>query len=317
MASSAFAADKAKIDGMTHPDVAIEGIKDGKLQMRIRGRETLADLSQVEWLELEGQPSFNRAENSRKDAKAAATAYQAAIRSINDKKLKTLAELRSVEPLDRDGKYVDAVTNFLNVYAASPTDSIWQLRPTNVPAAGSTMLKTAADRIKGKLSAFPAAEAKRNLETWQMELLTKGKDPEGSAIAARLNGAPADTVQNPSSPAPAAPLPPAGTPSAAPAAAPTVTGEAAVQMFYRQAADLEKKGDNQSLALAAATLLRIPAHYPSSPEAPNAMLRAADTQKKLKQDDEAIRIYQAIVESYDKSSAAVRAKAALAAMKRD
>ncbi|MCL2649290.1 MAG: hypothetical protein FWD61_20215 [Phycisphaerales bacterium] len=311
MAASAFAGDRLRADGMTYAnDVTIDGIKNGQLSTRIMGKDRSFDLSRVEWMELEGQPNFNKAEDNRKkDVKTAAAAYKAAINNLNDRKLRMLAELRSVEPLDQDGKYTDAVTNFLSVYSAWPADSVWKLRPTNTPAEGSTMLKDAAARIERNIPSFTAADAKKNLEFWQLDLLRKAKDPKATALAAKLGGAPADVLPTANTQTPATPkVGGTNAPEATAKETPTVVGDAAILLFNKQASEYESKGGNENMALAAATLLRIPAHYPSSSEAPVAMLRAAKLQKQLKHEDEAQRLFQAIVNDYEKTAAAREAK---------
>ena len=335
MASSAFAGDKLKADGLPYSnDVTIEGIKEvvvdgvkqAKLATRIMGKERFFELSTVEWIELEGQPNFNKAEDNRKkDVKAAVTAYKAAMGNINERKLKMLAELRSVEPLDQDGQYSNAVVAFLNVYATFPLEGVWKLRPVNMPAEGSTMLRDAVGKIEGKLPSFSAvavAEAKRNLEVWQLELMTKAKDPRAAALAAKLGGAPADSVSTKTAQTPVAPVAPpvsgkgleaidnaikAKQYDVAIALAdkelPMVVGAgSAIQLFTLKVRAYEGKGGDQDLELAAATLLRIPAHYPSSQDAPKALLKAAKLQMQLKREDEARRLYHAILDDYPNSA---------------
>jgi tetratricopeptide (TPR) repeat protein len=326
IAAPAFAEDAVKAEGLKYSDgVSVIGIANGKLLTRIKGKDRSFDLDKVDWLSLENQPIFNKAEDARKDAKAAAALYKSCIPNFNDRKLKVVAELRAVGPLDADGKYTDAVNCFLDAYQYSPTESVWNLRPTSVPPASSTMLKESATKIETRASQFTATDARKNLKTWELELLTKARDPAAPALARELNGT-AEPGANPAAPAPAAP-------EAAPAAAVgaglqgvanavnakqydaaiaqadrllgVATGDTAVRLFELKAKAYEGK---QNLAEAAANYLRIAAHYPSNAAAPESLYRAAELQKQLKHDDEAKRLFKEIVEAYPNSATAIKAK---------
>ena len=307
LASSTAFADALRYDGFNYrDDVTITGLKDGELLATVKSAEKTFDLDKVEWIELTGQPNFNAAELARKDdPKKAAALYKTALQNINDRKLKILAELRAVAPNDADGKFSDAVADFLDAYQASPTDSVWKLHPSNIPASPSTMLKESADRINARVSSFKTEDAKKNLKTFELEILTKGNDPRAAALAKVIGTGTAET--------------PAATPNAAPTPAEpsgaviggsglqgvsdavksknydaaltqadgllkTATGDTAVRLFELKA---QAYVGQKKLDLAAATLLRVIAHYPSSPNVIPDLMQAAELEKALKHDDEA------------------------------
>jgi hypothetical protein len=259
---------------------------------------------------LTSQANFNQAEKSRKDAKKSAALYKTALSNINDRKLKVLATARAIGPTDADGKFTEAVTYFLDVYAAAPSENTWKLKPSNIPPANSSMLKESADRIQNRLAMVRQDDAKKNLKTFQLELLTKANDPRAAALATELNGG---NVEPTAGNAQATPAP------AAAQATPVITSGEGIEGVsnalkaknYDSAiaqADALLKSANEPTAvralelkaqayeaqkkldLAAATLIRVAAHYPNNSQAIPALTRAAELQKALKHDEEAKRI---------------------------
>jgi hypothetical protein len=301
-------ADALRADGFRYSDgVTVIGLKDGQLYATINGSDKLFALDKVESIELTGQPQFNEAETSRKDAKKSAALYKEAMTHINDRKLKVLAAARAIGPADSDGKFLEAVGYFLEVYSAFPTDDIWKLKPANIPPATSSMLKESADRIRARVSLIKSDDAKKNLKTFELELLTKANDPRAGALAKELGTgtveSPTNTVQTNAEPAPAANI--SGGEStegvsnairaknydAAIAQADTLLKTAneanavALLELKAQAYEAQKKLD-----LAAAALIRVSAHYPNNSKAIPDLMRAAELQKTLKHDDEAKRL---------------------------
>jgi len=206
LAASAMA-DSLKADGFKYSDeVTVVGIKEGQLQTTIKGSEKLFDLATVESIDLTGQQRFNEAELARKDAKKAAALYKSALGNINDRKLKLLAEARAIAPTDADGKFTEAMTYFLDVYAASPTEGIWKLHPTNLPPASSSMLKDAAEKINVKLASIKGDEARKNLKTLQLDILTKAGDPKAATLARELKGGNNEPTASTPAPEAAAPV---------------------------------------------------------------------------------------------------------------
>lgn len=318
-------ADSFKHDGFTYKDVRINGFKDGAMSATVGSAERQYELSKVESLNLVDSPKFNAAEDARKDPKKASALYLDAIKSINRKDIKLLAQARAISVLEADGKYLDAVTNFLDVYRAAPTGVTWELHPQTLPAAGSTLLKDSARKITEKLPAFAkSTDATKNLKTLLLEIYTRANDPKAAPLAKELNVGIA-AVETPvagagSTPDPA-PSVGAGDLSSVEGAVQakkfddaiaqadtllaTASGDAAIKLFQLKAQaylGLSKQED------AALSLLRIALHYPNSPAAPVALFQAADIQKKLKQDVAANRLYKEIVDKYPNSPQALTAK---------
>jgi len=317
-AASVFA-DKVSYDGLTYSDITVNGYRNGALSVSLKGEERFFDLDKVQWIDLDNAPQMIQAEKSRNDSdpKPAIAFYKQAIHTLDDPDLKLLAELRAIAPTDAGGKWLDALSYFLDVYHASPTPDVWKFCPTHIPAGGSTMLTDSASLIDRKLADFESEDAKKNLRTLQLQLYTKAGDPRADALARELSGLPTGPEKK------ADPIPPTEDALIAPIESALKSGDygGAIKL-----ADAQLSGASDSLAIqlyqlkarayvgqnnpdeAAASLLRISTFYPSSAEAPAALLVAADLQKRQNHADEAKRLYNEITEKYPDSPAAIRAR---------
>ena len=173
--------------------MTVNGYRNGGLSVTVKAGERVFELSKVKWIELDAAPKMRQAEELRaKDPRGALALYRDAIRALNDPDLKQLAEVRAIPVAEADGKWIDAVTYFLDLYKAQPTADVWKLRPTKFPAAGSTMMAESAALIEKRLPGFDSDEAKRNLKTFELEIYTKSNDPRAEALARELSGVPQD-----------------------------------------------------------------------------------------------------------------------------
>ena len=279
------------IVGAQIDDGIVNGIRNGKLSLTPKaGAEKFFELSDVTAISLDQWPKFLEAERLRGDplqTVAAAAAYKALIAALNKPELKFLAEWRAIEPTDRDNRWTQAVTLFLDVYQGYPTESMWKFRPTHWPAATSKMLPDSADKVAAAVKTIRTDEARKNLRSFLLEIYTRAGDTTAAQRLAReistglVEDPHASATQNAALGALDAALS-AGNWAAvvqqADALLATATGEAAVQVFALKARALEGQGDLES---AAAAWLRIPAHYPASPGVPAALLRAAELEQKL------------------------------------
>jgi hypothetical protein len=323
MTLAARAEDSFLYDGFGKTGT-IKGLRDGRLLAIIQEEPQLFELNKVEKIRLDGTPRMQEAELARHtDAKKAAAFYKDVIRSLNDPALKLLAEARAIEPTDADGRWTEAVAYFLDVYAAAPGEATWALRPTKMPAAGSSMLKESADRIQNALRSIKSDEARKNLKNLQLDILTKAGDTEAAERLAKelATGVVEETPKAP----PPKPVDPAAQESAAVAELhaalqakdyaqvlkrtegllATATGEQAVGLWQMQAKAYEEQN---RLDLATAAILRIIAHYPSSPAAPGALLQAAELQRRANHPAAAKALLSEILASYPDSREAVLAK---------
>ncbi len=272
-------------------DGAVNGIRDGKLSLTLKsGAEKLFDLAEVSTLRLDQWPKFLEAEQARPDALKAAALYKALIPTINQPNLKLLAQWRAIDPFDRNGLWTDAVVLFLDVYQAAPAEAVWKVRPSHFPAPGSKMLAESAGQVAAAVKTAKTDEARKYLRTFLLEIYTQAGDKQSAdRVARELSTGIAEDPRPTTAPAiPAAAL--TGIDAAlraknydrvlqqADALLPAATGESAVQLFALKALALEGQ---EQLDPAAAVWLRIPAHYPASPAAPLALLRAAELQQKL------------------------------------
>jgi hypothetical protein len=275
----------------------INGIRGGKASITIRGTERQYELSDITAISIDDLPRLADAESVRApDPKKAVAAYKAVIPTINKPELKLLIQWRAIDAYDRDGQWSEAVNLFLEVYRAAPADAVWNTRPSRFPAAGSKMLDDSAARVTAALRDAKSDDVKKNLRKFLLDIHTKaGNIQEAQRIAREIDTGIAEPPITAAAPETA----PASNPATAALAEitaalaasdfdkvitlanqqlATAAGPAAVQLLALKAQALEAQNKPRE---AAATWLRIFAHYPSSPSAPAALLNAARLQKKL------------------------------------
>jgi tetratricopeptide (TPR) repeat protein len=319
-------ADEVTADGFPYGTALVLGIRNDKLAFRTQaGKELQVDLGKVSKIIIDKMPKFNAAEEARdSDAKRAAALYKEALQQeLTNRALRPLGLWRSIGPTDADGRWTEAVTLFLSLYQTNPTEAVWAIRPTHIPAAGSSMLKESADLIGSRLAQFSNADAKKNLQLMQVDLYTKAGETKAAARLAReLSGAaPEPEVGNAGGSG--AETVPIGAVEMAPIEDAIKSGK------YETALELSDKllaratGDGAATVtmakarayagakqreLAAATYLRVAIFYPKSAAAPAALLAAADLQRQMQHEEEAKRLYKELSEKYADSPEAVRAR---------
>ncbi len=318
-------ADSFKYDGLGYKDVKVVGLKDGQMTAALASGERTFEISKLEEISIDGMQKFTDAEAARKNPAKAAALYIDAIRTINRKEIHLLAEARSIVPLDASGKWLDAVTNFLDVYAYGPTPEAWELRPKNLPASGSKLLGESADRINSRLSSFKSTDALKNLKTFLLEIYTKANDPRAAKLAAELGSGTVETVPTTGAATPQTPTqetPTNTTPAAtgsedvsavdaaikarkyddaialADNLLASATGEPAITLFELKARAYQAQNKLNDASLA---LMRIAVFYPTNARASAALLQAADLQAQLKNQDAAKRLYKEVVDKYPNS----------------
>jgi len=314
-------ADTAVIEKMSYPNVTVK-LQDGKVVISGAGRDTSYDLGKVDSLIIERQDRFNDAEAAMTagDYKKAAVAYGDAIGKINAKEVKLLAKARAIKACDEDGRWVEAVRYFLEVYASAPNASIWALRPAKMPEGGSKLLGESANMVSLKVNdpAFKAADAQKNLKVWLLEIYTKANDSRATALAQQLSGTSDAVQEKPAEAAGSAVSIDLGGIDAAFAAKKYedvvriadaaldhgAVGEGAVKLFMVKGDALKALGKNDEACLA---YLRIAAHYPANGQCATALLAAANLEKE-KQPDAAKALYMDIVRKYPHSLQAAEAK---------
>jgi hypothetical protein len=298
----------------------VNGLRNGKLSLTLNtGAEKSLDLPDIASIALDQSPQFLAAEKLRADplqAIAAAAAYKALIPTLNNPALKLLAEARAIDPTDRDARWTEALALFLDVYQSAPTDAVWKLRPTHIPAAPSRLLTDSADQITAALKNVPNDAVRQNLRQLLRDIYTRAGDTAAAARVTReIATGTADPPPPASSPSPVNTVALAAINTALSAKdyasalrqidplLPTATGESAVQLFSLKARAFE--GQNQ-LESAVALWLRIPAHYPASPAAPAALQRAADLQQQLNHLAEAQALLAELRSAYPNSPEAAK-----------
>ncbi|HVX86686.1 MAG TPA: hypothetical protein VH253_18025 [Phycisphaerae bacterium] len=332
-------ADTVVADGFTYDWTLVLGLRGDKFAFRTQqGKDVTVDLGTVSKILIDKAPDFNGAEEARdSDAKKAAALYREALsQEMNAATLRPMAWWRSIGPTDADGRWTDAVGLFLNLYATCPTEAIWKLRPTHVPAKGSSMLKESADLIGKKVAALPQAgpvggaagelnwtEVRKRLQTWQVELYTRAGETQTAARLARvLSGAPAEDGGGAAAPVAAGSNGQITVVEMAPIEDAIKTGhyetaigeankllegadaEGAVTLFLAKARAYAGAKEPE---LAVANYLRVPIHYGGSKEAAGALASAAELQRQLGHVAEADRLLKEIQDKYPDSPEALKA----------
>jgi tetratricopeptide (TPR) repeat protein len=314
--ADSFLIEKNRYEG------AIIGLHDGRLMATIRGVQRAYELSDVSSINLDDVPRLAEAEQARgDDPKKAAALYKQAIAAINKPELKLLAQWRAIDPTDRDGRWLEAVTLFLDVYQASPTDSVWKGRPTHFPAAGSSMLTDSADKVAAAAKAARSDEIRKNLNSFLLDIYTKAGDTQAAERLARemstgiVEELGPRTESNPAAITDQAALSQLESDlhdknydaiiSHADILLSHATGETAVQALSFKAQAYEGLEQWES---AAATWLRIPAHYASSARVPAALLHAGQIEKRLNHPEAASALFREILDKYPESKEALAAK---------
>ncbi len=322
LTGAVHADDSFNYDGISYSGTIV-GQRDGKLVATLGSTDRSYDLDKVLVITLSANENFTNAEIVRAtDVKKAAALYKEAISSLNSPALKQLAKLRAIQPTAQDGKWLDAVGYFLDVYQAFPVDAVWKVRPTHMPDPGSSMLKDSTDRIAAVAKTIRTDEARKNLQSFERDILNQAGD---TAAAGRLaREAATGIAEDPPAPSPSRPVDAAAQSDAglaemeaairakdydgaikrAEARLDTASPDLSVQLF-RQEARVYQEENKPELAIAA--LLRISAHYPSSPEVPAALLEAG-TLEKSDHPAAAKALFQEIVEKFPNSKEAVIAR---------
>jgi len=298
-------------------DGTVLGIHNGKVAIRADGVEKQFDFEKVTIIDVAGTERLFAAEQARDDAKKAAALYKQAIPTINKAELKLLAEWRAIGPTEQDGRWSEALALFLDVYKNEPAESVWKTRPQRWPAAGSEMLNQGAELVAKAIKETKSDDAQKNLRAYLVDIYNHADRKDDAARLAReiATGIP-DTGEH------AETLPPPAGLTAIDAAlqkkdfanvvsavdallATGISGEPAARAFTFKAQALEGL-DKTDDAIAA--WLRIPAHYPSSTQAPVALMRAAELEIKLERKDQAAALLREIQENYPESSQAASLK---------
>ena len=233
---------------------------------------------------------------------------------MNKKDLRVVAQWRAIEPLDKGEKWVEAVGMFLEVYGASPTEGVWKVRPTHMPAAGAKPLSDSADKVAAAVKIAKGDEARKNLQGWLLEIYNRAGDTAAAQRVAReMSGVAAETA--PARPTVVAALADveaayrgkdyAGVIKKADAELATTTGETAIALFAFKAQAQEALGKDED---AAGTWLRIAAHYPTNVRAAEALLAAGQLEKKMGHAEAAKALFREVMEKFPGTKEAAAAK---------
>src|ERR1051325_6476000 len=162
-------ADSVTIDGLKY-DGTVVGIKGGRFVLSIANTERSYDLEKLSAATIDSIPKFTDAEKVREsDPKAAAALYKQIIPTINKPELRLFTQWRAIAPTDADGRWTEAVSLFLEVNQAAPTETIWKSRPTHLPNAGSAMLGESAEKVNAAVKAAKSDDARKNLKLFLLD----------------------------------------------------------------------------------------------------------------------------------------------------
>ena len=318
--------------GFKEKDVAVQTVRDGKLVYEKNGERT-AELAKVKTVEIDKYSDFSAAEKAYNNGKIkdAAELYAKALPGMGT--LAVVGHARAIRAFDASGRYSDAIRSLMVVLDANPEVWVFALKPTTLPDARSRSLTDAAGLLTGKMAdqRFKAAEVQKEFRTMLLEIYTKaGNTVKAAEMAKALGGTevatPANTNTTPATPDNTqTPAVTAGTVDAASVNAieadvkakrydavvtkvdamlAGASGDQAVRLYMAQAqayAALNKAD------LAVGSYIRIVAHYPTLPQAPEALLSAVELlQKDKDKKDQAKRLADELKQRYPQSNAAKR-----------
>lgn len=187
--SSSLRADSITTTEQSIRDCKILRVVGGRVIARVGDDAKsfpLADISRVEITSLD---LLTQAEDARaqKQWPRAQTLYTRAGRSTS-KAVQNLTQARLIEVLDQRGQWADAVSVFLKMYAAEPSDAAWLLRPANLPEEKSVMLPESAKMIEARMreEIFQTVLAQRHMKQLLMDIYLQMNDSRAATLARQL-----------------------------------------------------------------------------------------------------------------------------------
>lgn len=192
--AGAAAADKLVIGrNMALPVDRISGFKDGELTYTTTsGKETSRTLKDVSLIAIDGQDSFNKAEELRATDKAADAAglYDGVITNGDSPAwLAQLARYRKVEVLDKGKSIAGAVTTWLEIVATDGSPAAITLVPHEVPDKGDERNAQAISALETRMGEIKSNAARTKARELLVELYRKeGKDDKADKLAGGTTG---------------------------------------------------------------------------------------------------------------------------------
>lgn len=187
--------------------VAIEGVE---LRYRLASeREIRRAIGEIEYVQIDGWDTFNRAERDRRDGslRQAVFAYERALQELDARDTEADAEASSLSRADRLllvrcrlltaqdalGRFDEAVEHYLAIVSQLP-EAHEKLRPGNLPTARSTFLATARASVTTALDRIEDPGTRASLEGWLATWPDRPPraEPPGPRSADEASAAPAD-----------------------------------------------------------------------------------------------------------------------------
>jgi len=168
--------------------VQILELKEARLYYRLpAGREVSRPIADVKFLQITGWPGFNEAETRQRsgELRQAAAGYERVLAELEasnaagklDRAL--LVRCRLLRIYDAQGRFDRAVTLYLDVLERMPT-ALEALRPTRLPAAGSSFLPVAWAAIDTAIQRHRGTQVSESLAKWRATWPGQGADRAGS-----------------------------------------------------------------------------------------------------------------------------------------
>lgn len=334
-------------NALERPNVKVEKIESGVLYFRsgTSDRVTERPLDEVVRIAADGETLFTQAEEAFAAGKwdQAAAAYQRAATSSGKQWVKDRAGLRLVAAAEKSGKFPAAVAGWVTLMARDP--GLASKYKPQVPAGAIPgSLDAAVAEVDRALNGARLGEAQRQtLLAFQMELARANGDlKKAQSIGTRLSREANPPVGPGAGSGPSAPGAAASPAGPNPALALQLAYLALDQKQYEQAKrEIDKaaaafidpeqqvealyalaearagvsKDDPASLKDTALAYMRVVARARASrvasPRVPEAMLKTAAVQEKLKATQEALLLYQQVAEEFKGTDAAARAAKAV------
>lgn len=171
-------------------DVRIVGFRNGQIEYRLSAeRQTSHPIEEIDYLQITNWPLFNLAEKQQRDGhvRQASSNYERLLKQLAEPSpgeldRRQLVRCRLLRVLDQQGRFDQAVEVYLDVIEQEPSLTE-RLRPTRLPASGSTFLQAALKSVNAAIRRHGDDETARSLARWRDSWRTAQSRPAAGTQA--------------------------------------------------------------------------------------------------------------------------------------
>ncbi len=335
-------ADKVVVGGIPYAGVNVIRIADCRVTFAVQtGRQITKNLSEVTSLTIDNEPAFNNAENLLKKGQAqeALAAYEDADRISRNTLIKSLIRYRRLEALDQAGYIDEAVELWLEIVKENnASKESLALRPSNTGPKGSSRNNSAIKTLRKRLKDAEGALAQEIKALLEKLSRVQGQQPPRGDTTGKTNKGSDEAAPG------TQPIDVQGDVEKILKAAEGLISNNRPEQGLEQLKQNIKKFDygqlpralllmgkaqraraelasgekaDELLYSAGLNYMKVVAHFPNSPEAPQALYLAGKVNASFSKPNirAAKNAFNMIIERYDNSDFAAKAKQSLASLK--